>query len=176
MGARVYLAKLGRFLSVDPVDGGVENNYVYPPDPVNDFDLDGNLSISGLAKQYVRDLIVYSPSPWSAVYNSYRAVKDPKGYVTDVARAMITYLPAGKAVGLATKANLLTKISPLHALEFGNRAVRLKPLGYWRADTLAAKLPHFHSRMLSKISGRSSINWHRPWETLIRGIFKGKAK
>jgi hypothetical protein len=41
----VYLPTAGRFLQVDPVDGGVENNYVYPPDPVNMQDYSGQWGV-----------------------------------------------------------------------------------------------------------------------------------
>jgi hypothetical protein len=41
MGARGYMPTLGRFLEVDPVEGGNLNDYVYPSDPVNQFELDG---------------------------------------------------------------------------------------------------------------------------------------
>jgi RHS repeat-associated protein len=55
MGARQYLPNLGRFLQVDPVDGGSANDYDYVyGDPVNGSDLDGTrASFSALFHQAI---------------------------------------------------------------------------------------------------------------------------
>ncbi len=44
MGVRPYESAIGRFLSVDPVDGGALNDYDYAlQDPINGYDLDGRV-------------------------------------------------------------------------------------------------------------------------------------
>jgi RHS repeat-associated protein len=48
MGARPYNPTLGRFLRVDPVEGGTENDYTYPTDPVNMNDLDGRMALPNM--------------------------------------------------------------------------------------------------------------------------------
>ncbi len=43
MGARQYSPLLGRFLEIDPIEGGTTNDYTYVDDPTNQTDLNGNI-------------------------------------------------------------------------------------------------------------------------------------
>lgn len=57
MGARPYLPTIGRFLTIDPVQGGSANEYDYVnQDPINNFDLGGTWSC-GLCHRVVKVIV-----------------------------------------------------------------------------------------------------------------------
>ena len=91
MGARVYIPALGRFLSVDPVQGGTPNNYVYPPDSVNDYDLDGNFA----------PLIAFAIYAVFVAWAAYDYHKDPSP--SNMVYLALAVVPGGGGVGKTAK-------------------------------------------------------------------------
>jgi RHS repeat-associated protein len=106
MGARVYIPSLGRFLQVDPQEGGVENSYVYPPDSINEFDLDGNFGWGSLIKTVTRVASVASmiPGPVGIVASGVACAGElTQGNWKQAAVAAVGLIGAGAAVKVITK-------------------------------------------------------------------------
>lgn len=76
MGVRTYLPTLGRFLQVDPVEGGTPNAYTYVGDPINSSDYSGQFG-------------------WGKVWNAVKAVAR---VVVVAAVAVVTAVAAVAAV------------------------------------------------------------------------------
>ncbi|HSW65685.1 MAG TPA: PA14 domain-containing protein [Bacillota bacterium] len=65
MGSRVYLPGLGRFMQPDPVEGGNANAYIYPADPVNSRDEDGNFAFLVPLAFFVARIVVTAVVIWA---------------------------------------------------------------------------------------------------------------
>ncbi len=132
MGARVYIPCLGRFLSVDPVQGGTPNPYVYPDDPVNDFDLDGTFSFKKAMRymSYANPLIAYNGLACGAI-SAIRGKGFARGYDAGVsaswtAASVVLAGPAvsaAKSVAVRVNQKLLQRAGTYISKTFnGNRA------------------------------------------------------
>ena len=87
MGARTYLPGAGRFLQVDPVEGGTPNAYTYAGDPINSSDYSGQ-------------------SIWSSVVNFVKkAVQVVTTFVKTAVRVVKTVVKAAVAVAAAVVNN-----------------------------------------------------------------------
>jgi RHS repeat-associated protein len=110
MGARPYQPLLGRFLTVDPIEGGTPNAYVYVHDPINDFDLTGmcsrwNLPCKALeaAKKAAKKAYKHVTVGYGGCLFVCVGVKFQGGYLSFSGGEFGFSLKAGPTVGWATK-------------------------------------------------------------------------
>lgn len=114
MGARVYVPALGRFLQIDPVEGGSDNDYDYVgADPINRTDLDGEVCFSCAFKKIKKAIVGNRVTKWTRRNLSPTGLRNA---TSTVMRATVGGLrSAGRGIRRAASSNVLKQLSPLRS-------------------------------------------------------------
>jgi RHS repeat-associated protein len=159
MGAWLYAPALGRFLTVDPVPGGNVNDYNYPNDPINGFDLTGRYGwldflddasgVLGVAAMFGCEVCGVASSVISRGVGVYKVANgDASGWI-DIGSAAT--LGVGKGLRMVAKATTELRLASVPKFVRGS------------------KLPNAAKRAAIK-AGRSAFrkNVARPVEQAVR--------
>jgi len=150
MGDRVYLPGLGRFMQPDPVEGGNANAYIYPADPVNSMDVDGNFAfLAPLAWFVVRAVVVYVVVPYVISKIIQKVVPPPYRAPAETAVAIASFASPGRAAGKAAAKGpaIVSKAQKTVKNTFGSNSFVYKPQNGWRGTTMGTEksIVHHHA-------------------------------
>lgn len=101
MGERVYLPGLGRFMQPDPVEGGNANAYIYPADPVNSRDVDGNFAFLVPVAWFVARVVITAVISWVVDQIIQKVVPPPYRAPIETAVNIASFASPGRWIGKA---------------------------------------------------------------------------
>lgn len=101
MGDRIYLPGLGRFMQPDPVEGGNANAYIYPADPINSSDVDGNFAFLVPLALFVARAVVFAVVIWAIGKAIDKVVPPPYREPAKTAVNIVSFVSPSRATSSA---------------------------------------------------------------------------
>jgi RHS repeat-associated protein len=146
MGARQYSARLGRFLEVDPIEGGCANSYTYVSgDPIQAFDLNGMKSWC----QRTRERI-------------YRIMNEIRNRIHEI-RADVHHLPMHGRMSIEShRAHVrsMQRRQRRRLRDYTSRGCGPPPSGAWSWATAHVPYPRRHGHHHSSSHAHSHSHYH----------------